>query len=967
MRRPKKRHKKFIIPRTTVLIFIFAALSMVLIHRLFSLQIIHGQEYADNFSIMTTKTRTLKSTRGNIYDRNGQVLASNELSYSITLEDSGDYASNTERNRSLNGEIYKIIQIIESNGDTSSSDFRISVDSSGNYSYDVEGTTLSRFKADVYGHSYIDDLTTEEANASAQQMVEDMLKRYEIPYDHSDYKASELKKAQEAGLPEQLTKEETLKIISVRYALSTTSFRKYIPVTIATDVSENTVAAIQENKSLLEGVDVQEDSVRVYTDSIYFAPLLGYTGKVSSDELADLRTENPDAGYSTTSIVGKSGLEKVMESTLQGKDGSEKVYVDYYGKVLQIGEDSKEDPVQGNNVYLTIDKDLQIACYKVLEQKIAGVLVANIQNIKTFKADENTDASTIPIPIYDVYYALLNNSVIDIDHFTAADASETEQKIAAALERKQEEIFQKVDEQLTGSDTKPYKDLSEEMKGYVSYIVNDLLMDKTGILSETSIDKNDEMYKAWTKDETISLQEYLTYAASQNWIDISKFSDKNTYLDSTEVYQELSAYISDYLSTDQDFSKMLYKYLLLDDEITGKQLCTVLYEQGVLSTDDEDYQNFKAGNLSAMDLMLHKISSLEITPAQLALDPCSGSVVITDPSTGETLACVSYPGYDNNRLANTMDSAYYNQLNTGRANIFYNRATQEKTAPGSTFKMISATAGLEEGYIDAYTTTYCSGSFNTVTPSPKCWIYPGGHGALNVVQSLQHSCNVFYYQLGYNMGIDSNGNYDSDLGTDKLRKYAAMYGLDRKSGVEIPEAAPQISDEYSIQSAIGQGTNNFTVSQLNRYVTAVANSGTVYDLTLIDKTTDAAGNLIKDYSAEVDSTMDEINSSTWDLIHQGMEQMVASSTTFTGLDFSMAGKTGTAQHNELHADHVLFVGYAPAEQPQLSIAVRITYGYNSGYASEIGRDIAKVYFNPETAGELITGSAANLGEGIAGD
>lgn len=87
----------------------------------------------------------------------------------------------------------------------------------------------------------------------------------------------------------------------------------------------------------------------------------------------------------------------------------------------------------------------------------------------------------------------------------------------------------------------------------------------------------------------------------------------------------------------------------------------------------------------------------------------------------------------------------------------------------------------------------------------------------------------------------------------------------------------------------------------------------------------------------------------------------------TGLDFSMAGKTGTAQHNELHADHVLFVGYAPAEQPQLSIAVRITYGYNSGYASEIGRDIAKVYFNPETAGELITGSAANLGEGIAGD
>ena len=967
MRRPKKRHKKFIIPRTTVLIFIFAALSMVLIHRLFSLQIIHGQEYADNFSIMTTKTRTLKSTRGNIYDRNGQVLASNELSYSITLEDSGDYASNTERNRSLNGEIYKIIQIIESNGDTSSSDFRISVDSSGNYSYDVEGTTLSRFKADVYGHSYIDDLTTEEANASAQQMVEDMLKRYEIPYDHSDYKASELKKAQEAGLPEQLTKEETLKIISVRYALSTTSFRKYIPVTIATDVSENTVAAIQENKSLLEGVDVQEDSVRVYTDSIYFAPLLGYTGKVSSDELADLRTENPDAGYSTTSIVGKSGLEKVMESTLQGKDGSEKVYVDYYGKVLQIGEDSKEDPVQGNNVYLTIDKDLQIACYKVLEQKIAGVLVANIQNIKTFKADENTDASTIPIPIYDVYYALLNNSVIDIDHFTAADASETEQKIAAALERKQEEIFRKVDEQLTGSDTKPYKDLSEEMQGYVSYIVNDLLMDKTGILSETSIDKNDETYKAWTKDETISLQEYLTYAASQNWIDISKFSDKNTYLDSTEVYQELSAYISDYLSTDQDFSKMLYKYLLLDDEITGKQLCTVLYEQGVLSTDDEDYQNFKAGNLSAMDLMLHKISSLEITPAQLALDPCSGSVVITDPSTGETLACVSYPGYDNNRLANNMDTDYYRKLNKDLSTPFYNKATQERTAPGSTFKPVTAIAGLSEGVITDNDYIYCGGRFDKLQGAPlNCWLL-SGHGALSIRDGIANSCNVFFSETAYRLGQNAEGTFNDNTAMQQLIKYANLLGLDKKSGLEISEASPQVSNELPIPSAIGQGTHSYTTSQLARYATVLASSGNVYNLSLLDKSTDSDGNLIEDYTPEMIDHV-ELSQGIWDDVHVGMEGVITKSNwdIFQDLNVTLAGKTGTAQQSKNRANHSLFIGYAPADKPQIAWAIRIANGYASTNSELVAKDILNYYFGLKDETEILTGQASTASNSNAG-
>ena len=98
-----------------------------------------------------------------------------------------------------------------------------------------------------------------------------------------------------------------------------------------------------------------------------------------------------------------------------------------------------------------------------------------------------------------------------------------------------------------------------------------------------------------------------------------------------------------------------------------------------------------------------------------------------------------------------------------------------------------------------------------------------------------------------------------------------------------------------------------------------------------------------------------------------MERMVSSHSTFSGLEFSMAGKTGTAQHNELHADHALFVGYAPADSPEISIATRITYGYNSGYASEVGRDVARVYFNPDLAGELITGQAADLGGEMAGD
>ena len=392
MKRLKKLFKKLTLQRTTVLIIVFLILSGILVQRIFSLQIIHGQEYADNFTIQTTRTRTLKSTRGNIRDRNGNILASNQLSYSVTLEDNGDYDSTRKKNLSLNGEIYKIIQIIENHGDSINHDFHVVLDEGNNYIYDAEGFTLSRFKADVYGKSSIDDMTSKEANASAETLIHDLMLRFglELEKDEKPYSEKELR---EAGLPTELTKEETLKIITVRYALFTVSFRKYVPVTIATDVCEETVADILENQKNLQGVDIAEDSIRVYTESEYFAPLLGYTGKISSEELAELRTENPDGEYSTTSIVGKSGLEKIMESTLQGKDGSEKVYVDSMGKVLEIDEKHTKEPTQGNDVYLTIDRDLQIACYKILEQKIAGIVAANIQNIKSFEVDDNTDAS----------------------------------------------------------------------------------------------------------------------------------------------------------------------------------------------------------------------------------------------------------------------------------------------------------------------------------------------------------------------------------------------------------------------------------------------------------------------------------------------------------------------------------------------------------------------------------------------
>ncbi|HJA19752.1 MAG TPA: penicillin-binding protein [Candidatus Mediterraneibacter ornithocaccae] len=933
--------------RLMVLIIVFCLTSSVLIGRLFYLQIVRGEEYLENYELQIRRTSEIAATRGNIYDRNGNLLAYNELAYSVTIQDTvPTNTSSEDKNEILNNTLDQVLSIVENNGDSVIDSFGIILDSAGNYQFAETNETLRlRFIADVYGQAYTDDLTEEQKNQSASGIMHHLCsKRYGLDDENND--------------PEYI-----LKMVNMRYAMGLNSYQQFLSTTLASDVSDETVAAIMENQSKLNGVDIEEESLRRYPDGKYFASIIGYIGPMSQDEYDNLAEDEKDK-YSLSDLVGKSGIEQAFDSTLQGVKGKSTFYVDNLGKIIETV--SRTDPKAGNDIYLTIDKDLQINAYNLLEEKIAGIVLSKLTNILDYDPSVENDASDIIIPISDAYHAFIANEVIDMDHFANDEAGTAEKAVYAVFQNSKESTLSGIMSQLESPDSAAYKDLSDEMKAYMSYICNDVLADKTGILLTSEIDTSDETYIAWRTDETISLNAYLNYAISQNWIDTSKLGD-SAYSSSEEIYQALLTYIEEYLTDDSDFDKLLYEYLIKSGSVTGTQICAIVYEQGVLPMDEDAYNGLLRGTVDSYGWLHDKIQSLEITPGQLGLEPGSGGLVVTDPNTGDVLACVSYPGYDNNRLANTMDSAYYNQLNSGTSRPFYNRATQEETAPGSTFKMVSATAGLEEGIVDASTTFSCNGVFSEVQPSPRCWVYPNGHGSLNAVGAIENSCNVYFYNVGYELGMDSEGNYDSTRGTDRLAKYAEMYGLGEKSGLEIDEAAPHISDEYSIQSAIGQGNNNFTVSQLNRYVTAVANRGTVYDLTLIDKVTDSSGSLLRDNEAEVVRTMDDISSSTWDQLHQGMELMVSSHATFSGLDFSMAGKTGTAQQNELHADHALFVGYAPADSPEISVAVRIVNGYNSGYASEIGRDVSQIYFNPDLKDKLITGEAANLGSEMAGD
>lgn len=943
----KENFMNMVTSRLLVLLIVILGMGGYLISCIFQLQIVDGEEYYNNFQLKITKERTLPATRGNIMDRDGNLLAYNELAYSVTIEDV--YESGRKKNANLNNTIRRLIAMIEKSGDHVISDFHIEIDRNGEYAYNVEGTQLLRFLADVYGYASIDDLKEREKTASPDEVITYLCGtgRYGI----GDYTDDEDSSSFVEGLG--FSKEEVLKIITIRYAMSANSYQRYIATTVAENVSEETVAVIMENADMLDGVSIAEGTVRKYNESIYFSQIIGYTGRVDQEELQELQKGDPS--YDLNDTVGKSGIEASMETQLQGKKGSETVYVDNMGKVVETRD--RVEPTAGNDITLTLDTGLQKACYHILESKLASILLAKIQNIREYTPPEGGSGGDIPIPIYDVYYACINNNVIDTTHFTSEYAGETEQAVQAAYLDKKARVFATLKDELTES-CSPYEILTEEYQVYESYVAATLY--DRGILMKDAVDENDETYIAWTTDEVISLNEYLNYAIAQNWINVAKLDIDSRYSDSVEIYNKILEYIFNVLDHDVDFDKKIYRYMILNDELTGRQICELLLEQNIVEPSEEEIVQFEAGAVTPYAFIRNRIEQLDLTPSQLALDPYSGSIVVTDVNAGEVRAMASYPSYDNNRMANGVDAAYFAALRNDLSRPMLNYATQQRTAPGSTFKPVSATAGLMEGVITLTETINCVGLFDKVPTPPRCW-NRNGHGPLNVTGGLQHSCNWFFYEVGYRLSVVGD-TYNDNVGLQKLAKYADMYGLSETSGVEIEEYAPDVSDLDAVRSAIGHGTNNYTTAGLARYVTTVANSGTCYNLTLVDKIEDQGGGLIGDNEATVRNRID-MDQSYWNAIHTGMRRVVESKSYFADLGVNVAGKTGTAQENRNRPNHALFISYAPFESPEISVTVRVANGYTSDYAAQIAKDVYEYYYGLKDESEIITGTAGTLAGG----
>lgn len=916
--------KKFFSSRLFVLAAVFIVFFGIILARIFTLQVVNGKSYQENFSLKIQMKQPINAARGNIYDKNGKLLAYNELAYSISINDSTTYSSTKEKNKAVNAELAEILTVLKNNGESLNNDFKIDRKKDGTYSFNVSGSSLNRFRADVFGKSSADDLEydkdtgIDEANATAEQIMEYLMGKDNF------------------GISSKYDGDLAYRIVVVRYAMLGNRFARYKEVKIATDVSDKTVAYVNEHMDTLSGISVNEDMIRKYNYSEYFSSIIGYTGPISESEYTALHKKNKD--YTQNDTVGKAGMEQYYETYLRGKNGEQKFYIDNVGRISEII--SSTDSVAGDDLYLSIDADLQKATYLALQNEIAAIVYSNI------KSGE--------IPINDVYTALIGNSVINTEHFSKAKASDTEKNVLSVFKSRQKTTLGKIKQELTSS-PEALNTMSDEVLDEFTYIISMLKDDQ--VLLKNEIDTSDSVYQKW-KNQKISPKEYLSYCITQHWIDISQLNVDEKYADSTEVYDALCKYILKNIKTDTEFSKIIYQYMITRGEISPRQLCLILFDQGVLDYDDATVNKLKNGSLSPRDFLMKKIYNIEITPAQLALEPCTGSCVVTDEKTGEILAMVSYPGYDSNKLANGVDSEYFASLQHDKSSPLLNYATQQKTAPGSTFKLVSATAGLAENVITTSDQIRCTGIYNDISNKPKCWIYPGSHGLDNVSEAIRDSCNVFFYTVGNRLAQKKTGSYNDANGIDLIQKYAHIYGLDQKTGLEISESKSSVATEYPVMAAIGQSDNNYTTVALSRYVTAVA-SGKKYNYQLMDRIVDASGKTVKKYKADYEDISDTLTDSQWDALHSGMRQVVSTMDRFQGFDIPVAGKTGTAQQTG-HANHGLFIGYAPYDDPEITIAVRIANGYSSHNAATAARNVISYYYKETSMKDIKEMKAAGV-------
>jgi len=366
-------------------------------------------------------------------------------------------------------------------------------------------------------------------------------------------------------------------------------------------------------------------------------------------------------------------------------------------------------------------------------------------------------------------------------------------------------------------------------------------------------------------------------------------------------------------------------------DASGQEVATLLYQKSV----------------PGEDLVLTIDKDLQLYGENLLFGK-KGSIIISDPNNGEILALVNRPSFSPNIFANGISSSDWQRLSSDADYPLTNRSVQGVYSPGSIFKVVTAIAALEEGVTDRKRKIYCPGTFELAGQVFTCW-KETGHGSLSMVDAIAHSCNVYFYTLG------------KDLGIERFNKYMQKFGLGEKTGIDLPAEAIGIipsaqwkEREFkeiwfpgdNINLSIGQGYLLLTPLQVHNIITAVTAEGEIYKLHLVKKIISADGKIVKEIKPEIYRKLN-FSSDTFKIVKEGLRETILTGTGWRAniKELAVAGKTGTAQ-NPQGETHAWFIGFAPYESPEVCITVFLENGGGGGEAAApIARAMLEKYFN----------------------
>lgn len=372
----------------------------------------------------------------------------------------------------------------------------------------------------------------------------------------------------------------------------------------------------------------------------------------------------------------------------------------------------------------------------------------------------------------------------------------------------------------------------------------------------------------------------------------------------------------------------------------------------VMLTIDSDLQKVAEESL---EKNIKKISTAGGAPSNRKGGDCNaGAAVVVDIKNGDILACATYPTYDVSQF-----NAIYKDLVNDENKPMWNRAISGTYTPGSTFKPLTAIAGLESGVIGVNEIIECEGVYRFYDSfTPRCWLWSEQHrthGKINVTGAIEGSCNYFFYETGRRLGID------------KLDEFASMFGLGELTGIELVEevkgnmSSPVYKEKFgktaedkkwyggdTIQTAIGQMQSSFTPIQLANYAATIANGGTRYQTSIIKNVRSSVdGSIIYETKPTVNQQIN-MNPSTINAVKNGMVRVVdegSASSVFDGYEIKIGGKTGTAQVGTKVTNNALFIAFAPFENPEIAVAVVLEHGLRGANAGYVAKDIFNEYFN----------------------